>query len=84
MSVPYRCPACGTNRSRFNLIEQVVHSVKKDANTGEITQHIDPATDPLQCAYQGEKYRIQCGVCGIVESEEQFIRRAQRDEFSIS
>jgi hypothetical protein len=80
MTVPYLCPACGTNRSRFNIIEQVVHSVKKDARTGEIIQQIDPATDPLQCAYNGEQYRIQCGVCGIIESEQQFIRRAQQNE----
>jgi hypothetical protein len=82
MSVPYLCPACGTNRSRFNLIEQVVHSVKKDARTGEVIQQIDPATDPLQCAYNGENYRIQCGVCGVIESEEQFIHRARKDGFT--
>jgi rubredoxin len=81
MTVPYLCPACGTNRSRFNVIEQVVQSVKKDATTGEIIQYIDPATDPLQCTYNGEKYRIQCGVCGITEAEEQFIRRAQQNQF---
>ncbi|MBA4494627.1 DNA alkylation repair protein [Paenactinomyces guangxiensis] len=78
MSFPYLCPACGTNRSRFNIIEQVVQSVKKDAKTGEIIGRVDPS-DPFQHPYRGEKYRVQCGVCGIVESEERFILNAKRN-----
>lgn len=77
MVFPYLCPACGSNRSRFNLIEQVVQPVKKDARTGEILEYVDPS-DPLQYKYRGDKYRVQCGVCGIIESEELFIRNAER------
>jgi hypothetical protein len=73
---PYLCPACGTNRSRFNLIEQVVHPVKKDAVTGEIVEVLSP-DDPLQHPYQGERIRVQCGVCGIIEDEIRFIRCAE-------
>jgi hypothetical protein len=76
MSVPYLCPNCKTNRSRFNMIQQVVQPVKKDAQTGEIVQMVD-SEDPLQYKYRGEEYRVQCGVCGIVEAEELFIRYAQ-------
>lgn len=79
MPFPYLCPNCNTNRSRFNLIEQVVQPVKKDARTGEILQQIDPA-DPLQYKYTGEQFRVQCGVCGIVESEERFIKNAERSQ----
>jgi rubredoxin len=75
MPVPYLCPACGTNRSRFNLIEQVVQPVKKDAKTGEIIENVAP-NDPLQYPYRAEKYRVQCGVCGVIEPEERFIQRA--------
>lgn len=73
---PYLCPNCGTNRSRFNLIEQVVQPVKKDPETGEILENVDPS-DPFQADYHGERYRVQCGICGVVEAEERFIKTAQ-------
>lgn len=76
MSFPYRCPACGTNRTRFNIIEQVVHSVKKDRLTGEIIETV-PEDDPFQIRYRGEKYRVQCGVCGMIDKEERFVKFAQ-------
>lgn len=72
---PYCCPSCGTNRSRFNLIEQVVTSVKKDPQTGEIVGHVE-AGDPLHVPYRGESRRVQCGVCGLTENEERFIKTA--------
>jgi uncharacterized protein CbrC (UPF0167 family) len=75
--VPYLCPACGTNRSRFNLIEQVVHAVKKDPRTGEIREEVAP-NDPLHHPYQGEAWRVQCGVCGAIDTEERFVRLAER------
>ncbi|PTX59339.1 hypothetical protein C8P63_11234 [Melghirimyces profundicolus] len=77
MDNPYLCPACGTNRSRFNLIEQVVHPVKKDPRTGEIVEEVDDS-DPLQAPYRGESRRVQCGVCGVIDPEERFIKTARR------
>ncbi|MCS1351520.1 DNA alkylation repair protein [Mechercharimyces sp. CAU 1602] len=76
MATPYLCPTCGTNRTRFNLIEQVAQSVKKDPQTGDITETII-APDPLHIFYQGASYLVQCGVCGQVETEERFIKSAQ-------
>lgn len=81
MSKPYLCPYCGTNRTRFNLIEQVVYPVKKDPLTGEITERIG-AGDPLQIPYTGESLRVQCGVCGLVEPEERFVKMALRSPFT--
>ncbi|OYD08317.1 DNA alkylation repair protein [Paludifilum halophilum] len=78
MDQPYLCPTCGTNRSRFNLIEQVVRSVKKDPVSGEITERVS-ASDPLQAPYRGDRYRVQCGVCGVIEPEERFIKTAQQN-----
>lgn len=80
MSKPYLCPSCGTNRTRFNLIEQVVHPVKKDPHTGEITERIG-MDDPLQIPYTGEPLRVQCGVCGLVEPEERFVKTALSNPF---
>lgn len=76
---PYRCPSCGTNRSRFNLIEQIVSSVKKDPQTGEVMANIADG-DPLHIPYRGETLRVQCGVCGLIESEERFIKTAELDK----
>jgi hypothetical protein len=75
MRDPYLCPACGTNRSRFNMIEQVVLAVKKDAKTGEILSYVEPS-DPLQYQYNGDQYRVQCGVCGVIEPETSFMYMA--------
>lgn len=73
--LPYRCPSCRTNRTRFNLIEQVVSMVKKDPQTGQIVAYTNEA-DPFQLPYRGESLRVQCGVCGLVEREERFIKTA--------
>ncbi|SMO36336.1 DNA alkylation repair protein [Melghirimyces algeriensis] len=75
MENPYLCPGCGTNRSRFNLIQQNVRPVKKDPQTGEIMEEVD-ANDPLQATYRGEAIRVQCGVCALVDTEERFIKMA--------
>ncbi|MFC4075657.1 DNA alkylation repair protein [Salinithrix halophila] len=77
MEKPYLCPSCGTNRSRFNLIEQVVVPVKKDPQSGEILERVEE-DDPFQTRYKGEKFRVQCGVCGVVEEETRFVKSAQR------
>ncbi|WP_054948698.1 hypothetical protein [Numidum massiliense] len=79
---PYRCPTCGTNRTRFNLIEQVVTMVKKDAQTGEIVARVEEG-DPLQVPYRGESLRVQCGVCGLTEREERFVQTAKHWQGSV-
>jgi hypothetical protein len=75
MSTPYRCPNCRTNRSRFNIIEQVVHSVKVDPQSGEVVQEYDRAElEPFHRPYTGPDYRVQCAVCGLIEDELPFIK----------
>ncbi len=41
MSKPYCCPGCKTNRSRFNIIEQISHGVKINPQTGDIVEEYD-------------------------------------------
>ncbi len=79
MTTSYLCPACGTNRSRFNIIEQVIHAVKKDPQTGVILEYLSP-DDPLQYKYQGPLRRVQCGICGMIEAEDLFIHHAERQK----
>lgn len=75
MSSPYRCPNCKTNRSRFNLIEQVSHAVKKDPQSGDIIQEYTAAElEPFYLPYNGPVYKIQCAVCGLIEDERMFIK----------
>ncbi|MFD1395361.1 DNA alkylation repair protein [Kroppenstedtia eburnea] len=83
MENPYLCPACGTNRSRFNLIQQKVRPVKKDPQTGKIVAEVD-ASDPLQAPYRGEELRVQCGVCGVVDAEQRFVKTARRGTGELS
>lgn len=75
MPAPYRCPNCKTNKTRFNLIKQVPQSVKLDPQTGEIMQEYESGNlDPFHIGYSGPEYKIQCGVCGLIETEIMFIK----------
>lgn len=75
MISPYRCPNCKTNRSRFNIIQQVAHSVKLDPQSGDVIQeYSENDLEPFHRKYSGPDYRVQCGVCGSIENEERFIK----------
>lgn len=82
MSGPYCCPNCGTNRSRFNIIEQIPKSVKMDPQSGEIVQeYSNQALDPFHTPYRGPSIKVQCGVCGLIEEEirfESFAKNSRR------
>ncbi|MDP4162537.1 MAG: DNA alkylation repair protein [Bacillota bacterium] len=67
MSTPYRCPNCKTNRSRFNLIQQVAHSVKIDPQSGNvIQQYTQEDLEPFHMPYRGPEMKVQCATCGLV------------------
>ncbi|MBZ5749215.1 DNA alkylation repair protein [Metabacillus rhizolycopersici] len=78
MSTPYLCPNCKSNRTRFNIIEQHVKSVKLDPQTGDIIEELEQSSlDPFHISYKGPYYKVQCGICGSIEDELSFIKRAQ-------
>ena len=74
MSAVYRCPNCKTNKTRFNLLEQVVHPIKKDPHSGEVIQeYTNNQLDPFHLAYHGPALRVQCAACGLIEDEKTFV-----------
>lgn len=79
MSNPYLCPNCKTNRSRFNLIQQMATPVKIDPKSGDIIeQYQNSDAGPFHMTYQGPELKVQCAACGLIEDEQMFIKRAQQ------
>ncbi|TWI59242.1 DNA alkylation repair protein [Halalkalibacter nanhaiisediminis] len=79
MPNPYLCPNCKTNRSRFNMIQQIATPVKLDPKSGDIIeQYQNSDAGPFHLTYQGPELKVQCAACGLIEDERMFIKRAQQ------
>jgi len=80
MSIPYLCPSCKTNRSRFTIINQSPQYVKKDPHTGDIINTFNQEElEPFHLPYMGTEKRIQCGACGMIADERSFVAMAKNN-----
>ena len=74
--LPYLCPACNANRSRFELIYHLVQQVTKDPRTGQLTYAADQL-EPL--VRQGRPWLdVRCLVCHFTGHEGLFVKAARR------
>ncbi|MGM7701336.1 DNA alkylation repair protein [Pseudalkalibacillus sp. Hm43] len=81
MGGPYLCPGCKTNRTRFNMIEQIPKGVKLDPQSGDVVEeYSNDHLDTFHIPYSGSHYRVQCGACGLIENEETFKARASSSQ----
>jgi len=77
MNAAYHCPNCKTNRTRFNIVEQLPRIVKLDPETGAILEeYTSENKEPFHLSYQGPSKKVQCGVCGLLENEDRFAKFA--------
>ncbi|HET7579459.1 MAG TPA: DNA alkylation repair protein [Bacillales bacterium] len=84
MGEPYLCPSCNSNRTWFNKIEQLDTTVKMDPQTGEVVEEFsDSSLPPFVFPYKGAQYKIQCGICGLIGDENQFIKNAQHQSKTV-
>lgn len=75
-ALPYLCPGCNGNRTRFELIYHLVQQVTKDPRTGEVTYAGD-RLEPLM--RQGRPaLDVRCLVCQFQGHEGLFVKAAQR------
>jgi hypothetical protein len=49
-----------------------------DPNTGEIVKEYEEGMlDPFHLPYRGPERKVQCAVCGLIDEEQAFIKRAE-------
>ncbi|GLY10853.1 hypothetical protein [Bacillus badius] len=80
MSTRYCCPSCKTNRSRFNIVDQVAYAVRLDPQTGEVMERFEGSDHPgpFHAVYNGPERRVQCAVCHLIEDETMFLKFGEK------
>lgn len=76
-TLPYLCPACHGNRTRFEVIYHLVQQVTKDPVTGELTYAAD-RLEPL-VRHGRAQVDVRCLLCNFTGHEGLFVKAARRN-----
>lgn len=76
MVIPYACPVCRTNRTRFEVICKIAREIHKDPDTGENT-YIAPELETISRSGKPD-IDVKCLNCGYTGYESLFAKAARR------
>lgn len=78
MNEPFLCPVCRDNRTEFRQVYKLARDIRKDPDTGAV----EYASDQWETVTKDGRpdLDVQCGLCGHVARERDFVRAARRDQ----
>lgn len=76
MPIPYRCPICHDNRTRFTFIYKLAQEVQLDPESGEVVYEA-PELEAVLRPDGLPDVDVRCNACQYVAPERSFVPRTR-------